>query len=150
MTGPAIHGKRKAITASAVLDALADDLSQIKKDDRLRWSDVGEVLGKSEDQAAKYADGSATMDIVAFAKGWGSWGTRFIGTLERLIGDSAGQPCAHQTQSRLLKAALVIEEAKGDGDLSVEDIRANRSTLEHARDALDAQLARLKPTEARA
>lgn len=150
MSAPQIHGSRRTLSASSVLDAVGDDLLHIKMEDRLRWADLGEVLGKSEDQAAKYADGSAAMDIVSFAKGRAHWGSRFTGSLDRLIDDGAGSPCAIQTQSRLLKAALAIEEAKEDGDLSVADIQANRSVLEHARDALDAQLARLGPKGQRA
>ena len=146
MSGPTIHGNARAVTASSVVAAVGDDLLSIKQADRLRWSDLGEVLGVSEDQAAKYADGSATMNLVAFAKGRAAWGSRFTGSLDRLIGDgvAAGITC-NQTQSRLLKAALAIEEAKEDGDLSVDDIRENRKTLEHARDAIDAQLNRLGP-----
>lgn len=148
MSAPTIVGNRRTLSASSVLEAVGDDLLHIKIEDRLRWSDLGEVLGKSEDQAAKYADASASMDLVSFAKGRAHWGSRFTGSLDRLI-DGAGQPCAVQTQSRLLKAALAIEEAREDGDLSVADIRANRSVLEHARDALDAQLARLGPKSER-
>lgn len=150
MNAPPIHGNRRTITASSILEAVGDDLLHIKMEDRLRWADLGEVLGKSEDQAAKYADGSASMDIISFAKGRSAWGSRFTGSLDRLIESGAGSPCAVQTQSRLLKAALAIEEAKEDGDLSVADIQANRSVLEHARDALDAQLARLGPKGATA
>lgn len=150
MSAPQIHGSRRTLSASSVLDAVGDDLLRIKMEDRLRWADLGEVLGKSEDQAAKYADGSASMDVISFAKGRAHWGSRFTGSLDRLIEDGAESPCAVQTQSRLLKAALAIEEAKEDGDLSVADIQANRSVLEHARDALDAQLARLGPKGQRA
>lgn len=150
MSAPTIHGKRSAVTAFSVLDALGDDLTRIKSEDKLRWSDIGEVLGRSEDQAAKYADGSATMDVVAFAKGRAAWGSRFTGSLDRLIGGSTPVADAGMTQSRILKAALAIEEAREDGDLSIDDIRTNRSALEHARDAIDAQLARLGPKGATA
>lgn len=150
MSAPSIHGNVRAVTASSVVEAVGDDLLTIKQTDRLRWSDIGEVLGVSEDQAAKYADGSATMNLVAFAKGRSAWGSRFTGTLDRLIGCGRTDVTGCQTQSSILKAALAIEEAKEDGDLSVDDIRANRKTLEHARDAIDAQLNRLGPKGARA
>lgn len=150
MSAPQVPGNRRTLSASSILEAVGDDLLNIKIEDRLRWTDLGEVLGKSEDQAAKYADGSAAMDIISFGKGKAHWGSRFTGSLDRLIEGGAGSPCAIQTQSRILKAALAIEEAKEDGDLSVDDIRANRSVLEHARDALDAQLARLGQKAGRA
>lgn len=145
MSKPSIHGKAKRLTASNILEAVGDDLLHIKMEDKDRWTDLGEVLGVSEDQAAKYADATAAMNIVAFARGWAEWGTRFTGSLERLIEGAIGAPCPHQTQSKILKACLAIEEAKEDGELTVEDIRSNRTTLEHARDAIDAQLARLGP-----
>lgn len=145
MSAPSIHGKRRTLSASSILEAIGDRLMHIKMEDRLRWSDMGEVLGVSEDQVAKYADGSAAMNIIAFGKGWAHWRSRFTGELELLIEGSTEKPCATQTQSRILKACLAIEEAKGDGELTVEDIRANRTILEHARDAIDAQLARLGP-----
>jgi hypothetical protein len=150
VNAPQNHGKAKRLTASNVLEAVGDDLLRIKMHDKDRWADLGEVLGVSEDQAAKYADATAAMNIVAFARGWAEWGSRFSGSLERLIEGATGVPCPHQTQSRILKACLAIEECKEDGELTVEDIYANRTTLEHARDAIDAQLSRLGPKGATA
>lgn len=147
MNAPQFHGKRRAITASSVLKSLGDDLSLIRREDSLTWVDVGEVLGKSEDQAAKYADGTAEMGVVAFAKGRKAWGGRFTGSLDRLIENASEPISCNQTQHRILKAALAIAEARSDGDLSIDEIRANRSIFENARDALDAQLARLGPGE---
>jgi len=145
VSAPQIHGKPRAITASSVLSAIGDDLSLIRSEDGLTWVDIGEVLGKSDDQAAKYADGTAEMGIVAFAKGRKAWGGRFTGSLDRLIEGCGDRISCNQTQHRILAAALAIEEAREDGDLSDDDIRANRSTLENARDAINAQLARLGP-----
>lgn len=150
MSAPSIAGNRRTISASSILEAVGDRLLNIKMEDRLRWSDLGEILGVGEDQAAKYADGSAAMNLIAYAKGWAHWRSRFTGDIETLVEGSTEKPCATQTQSRILKACLAIEEAKVDGDLTVEDIRSNRTTLEHARDAIDAQLARLGPKADRA
>jgi hypothetical protein len=151
VSAPTIHGNRRTLSATSILECLGDRLMHIKMEDRLRWSDLGEIIGVSEDQAAKYADGSAAMNVIAFAKAWAHWRSRFTGDLEMLVEGSTEKPCAAQTQSRILKACLAIEEAKSDGDgLTVEDIRKNRTVLEHARDAIDAQLARLGPKDARA
>jgi hypothetical protein len=150
MNAPHIHGIRKAVTASSVLDEIADALTLIKHEDRLRWTDLGEVLGKSEDQVAKYADGSATMDAVSFVKARAAWGGRFIGGIDRLIEKSGPRISCNQTQHRILAAAVAIEEARHDGQLSIDDIRANRTTFENARDAIDAQLARLGPKDLKA
>jgi hypothetical protein len=54
---------------------------------------------------------------------------------------------AHKAQSAILKAALALSVALEDGELTDAEIRANRSTLERAKDAIDAQLARLGPKE---
>jgi predicted transcriptional regulator len=150
MSNPQIVGNRRTLSASTILEALGDRLMHIKMEDRLRWSDMGEALGVSEDQVAKYADGTAAMNVVTYAKAWAHWRSRFTGDLELLVEGSTEKPCATQTQSRILKACLAIEEAKVDGDLTVEDIRSNRTVLEHARDAIDAQLARLGPKGATA
>ncbi|WP_324807171.1 hypothetical protein SH584_11365 [Sphingomonas sp. LY29] len=143
MSVPTIHGKRIAVTASNVLNAIGNDLLQIKMQDGLRWADIGEILGKSEDQAAKYADGSASMDVVAYAKGRTAWNGRFTGSLDRLIEQAKPEANAHNAQSCILKAALALSVALEDGDLTVDEIRKNRATLEMARGAIDDQLARL-------
>jgi hypothetical protein len=150
VNAPLIHGngttRRRAITASAILDAIADALTLIKHEDRLRWSDMGEIIGKSEDQVAKYADGSATMDVISAAKARAAWGSRFTGNIDRLIDKERAPISEGQAQHCILKCALAIEESRDQhGRLTIEDIRSNRATLENARDAIDAQLKRLKP-----
>lgn len=146
MNRPTIHGNRLPLTAFNVLEALGDDLTKIKSDDKLRWTDVGEVLGVSDDQAAKYADGSAAMNVVAFARGRAVWGKRFTGRVDALVDGWRPMVDPYHTQSCVLKAALSIAEALEDGDLSIDEIKANRTTLVNARDAIDAQLSRLAPT----
>jgi hypothetical protein len=145
VSNPTIHGKKVLVTASSVLDAVASDLLRIKMDDGLRWADLGEVLGKSEDQAAKYADGSAEMGVVAYAKARAQWNGRFTGSLDRLIEQAEPQGNPHYAQSCILKAALALSVALEDGDLDIGEVLANRSTLEAARDAINGQLARLAP-----
>jgi succinyl-CoA synthetase alpha subunit len=146
VNAPQFHGKARAITASSVLEAVGSDLASIRQDDKMTWVDIGEVLGKSEDQAAKYADGSAEMGVVAYAKGRKAWGGRFTGSLDRLIGTAAPHIDGNEAQHCILKCALTIEETRDShGNLTIEDIRNNRSTLENARDAIDAQLSRLGP-----
>ena len=143
--GGTVHGKKQALTASLVVDTLGDALLSIKIEDRLRWADIGETLRRSEDQAAKYADGSATMDVVAFAMGRAAWGSRFTGGLDKLIDVCGDGMNGHTAQSCILRAALALSQALEDGDLSDSDIRTIRSTLEKSRDAIDALLVRLAP-----
>lgn len=143
MSEPPIHGKRRVITASMVLTALGDALMQIKSEDGLTWGDLGVILGKSEDQAAKYAEGSAEMGAYALYRAKMAWNGRFTGKADRLIGEASDPVDAQLAQSRILKAALALSVALEDGDLSIAEVQSNRSTLENARDAIDAQLARL-------
>jgi hypothetical protein len=150
MTTPLIHGLPRRLSASDMLDALANDLSEIRREDKLMWSEVGHVLGRSEDQAAKYADGSATMDWISYKRGEVTWGSRFTGSVDRLIEKSKQPVSCNQTQHRILAAAIAIEESREDGHMTVEDIRANKTTLENARDAIDAQLQRLGPKDLKA
>ncbi len=150
MTAPIIHGKPRPVTASHMVDALAADLLRIKSEDGLRWTDIGDVLRRSEDQAAKYADGSATMDCVSFLRAENAWGGRFTGSVRRLLGSPGASGDAHAAQSAILRATLALSVALEDGDLSLDEIRGCRGTLENARDAIDAQLGRLTPQGVRA
>ncbi|HEX8413816.1 MAG TPA: hypothetical protein VF637_08015 [Sphingomicrobium sp.] len=151
MSAPLIHGNRTVFSASAIVDAIASELSLIKSQDRLTYADLGAVLGKSEDQAAKYCDGSAVMDAVTLYRGKREWNGRFTGAADRLCVDS--RPNAGNDRScgsKVLAAALAMSVAlEGDDEIVSDEVRANRATLEAARDAIDAQLAKLGPQAAR-
>ena len=145
MTDPTIPGKRPVFSASSVLAAVGDELTLIKSQDGLTWGDMARVLGKSPDQAAKYADGTAEMGVVAFAAAKREWNGRFTGKLDRLCVET--RPCAdadRARQSKVLKAALALSVAlEDDGEISPDEVRANRATLEAARDAIDAVLRKI-------
>lgn len=130
---------RPVFSASSVLTTVGDDLALIKHQDRLTYADIAAVLGKSEDQAAKYCEGSAAMDLVTFARAWREWNGRFAGGLAALCHDS--RPSAdldRARESKVLKAALALSIALSDDDeISPKEVRANRATIEAARDALD-------------
>lgn len=143
MTAPTIYGNRRAVSASQVLSALGDALTKIKSEDALTWADMGRILGKSDDMAAKYSEGTAELPVTAFYFAKKEWNGRFTGIADKLVEDARGDVSAHHAQSCILKAALALSVALEDGELSVGEIRANRSTLENARDAIDAQLGRL-------
>lgn len=146
MANRPIHGNRAVFSASAALDAAGRALNEIKAQDRLTWADVGAVLGKSEDQAAKYADGTATMDFITFGRGKREWNGRFTGYFDQLCTDSRPGKIDDRTcESTVLKAVLALSVALEDGSITREEVRANRGTLEAARDAIDAQLAKLRP-----
>ena len=147
MVAHSVLGNSPPFSASNVVDALSRALCEIKSQDRLTFADLGAVLGKSEDSAAHYCDGSATMDSVTFGRGKKEWGSRFTGYFDRLcerglLSDTNDREC----ESTVLKAVLALSVALADGKgISSEEVRQNRATLENARDAIDAQLAKLRP-----
>lgn len=144
MTVPLIHGKRRTISASSILTALGDDIGHIKSEDGLTWDDVGRVLGKSPDQAAKYADATAEMGVTAFYFAKREWGGRFTGSADRLVDPaSASEADPRRAETDILRCAFAISQALADGLLTIDELIANRSALEAARDAINGQLARL-------
>jgi len=147
---PTIHGNGRVVPASAILQALGDSLSRIRQEDRLTWADIGAVIGKSEDQAAKYSDATAEMGAVALYRAKAAWNGRFTGAADQLIADSAPQHDPQSAQTCILRAALALSTALEDGSLTDTEIKANRSTLEQSKDAIEALLGRLGPKGARA
>lgn len=137
--------KRPVFSASTVLEAIASELATIKHEDGLTDADIGRVLGKSEDQAAKYRTGLAEMGVVAFAAAKREWNGRFTGALDRLCVESRpGVANDRAAQCKVLEAALAMSVALADDDAIVrEEVRKNRATLEAARDAIDEQLRKL-------
>lgn len=142
---------RKTLTETDILSAIADDLSLIKSEDRLSWKDIGRVLDKHHDQVPKYADGSAEIGIVSYALGREKWGGRFTGTLDRLLDGIILADCSDRAcEGKVLRAALAMSDALSDDEEIVKkEVAKNRATLEAARDAIDAQLAKLGPKAAR-
>lgn len=139
-----IVGNRAVFSESTVLEAIGAELLAIKAADRLSWDDVAAVLGVSDVQAAKYVDGSAKMNIVTYARAKREWNGRFTGALDRLCAETRpGKVNDHVATSSILKAALALSVALEDGEVDPEEVRANRATLEAARDAIEAQLAKL-------
>lgn len=146
MPSQRIHGNPPPFSASNVVDALSRALCEIKAADRLTFSDLGAVLGKSEDSAAHYCDGSATMDSVTFGRGKKEWGSRFTGYFDRLCeAGAAGSANDRACETSVLQAALALSVALGDdGKITNEEIRRNRASIEAAVDALRGLLGRLK------
>lgn len=141
-------GNLRPVSASAILECLGRDLLQIKQEDRLTFADVGRILGKSEDQAAKYCEASAEMGVTAFYFAKQAWNGRFTGRADALVGRGLDSTCDRHKESRVLKAALALSVALEDGQVDVSEIHANRATLEQARDALEGLLSRIGPRSA--
>lgn len=136
---------RPVFSASSVLDVIGESLSVIRREDGLTFGDIAAILGKSEDQASKYCSGAQAMDIVTFARGWREWNGRLSGGLYRLCHDSRpAQNTDRAKGSAVLKAALALSVALEDDDaIDCGEVRANRGTLENARDAIDELLGKL-------
>lgn len=137
--------EKYVFSASNVTAALADELSAIRRADELTYSDLAAILGVSADMAEKYCKNAATMNAVTFARGKREWNGRFTGALDRLCVESRPSKDAdRERESKVLKAALALSIALSDDDLiSPEEVRANRATIENARDALDELLSKL-------
>lgn len=137
-------GKPPVFSASSVLEAVGEELALIKRQDRLTYADLAAVIGRSEDQAAKYCEGSAEMGVIAYARAKREWNGRFTGALDRLCVET--RPCSDTDrirQSKVLKAALALSVAlEDDGEIDDDEVRSNRSTLEAARDTIDGLLRR--------
>jgi hypothetical protein len=145
MTDPTILGKRPVFSEKTVLETAGAALLAIKSDDKLTWDDVAAVLGVSDVQAAKYVDGTAKMSIVTYARARREWNGRFDGALDRLCHDTRPVADADRNRhSKILRAALALSVALEDDDqITPAEVRANRSTIEQARDALDELLRKM-------
>lgn len=139
MNNPHIHGKRPVYSASGATECIARALSEIKSQDRLTYADIGAILGKSEDMAARYCDGSAVMDFITFGRGKREWSGRFTGYFDQLCVES--RPATHsdqQAQSTVLTAALALSRAlEDDNRICANDVRKNRAALENARHVIE-------------
>lgn len=145
MAETSIHGKKLPYSALNAVEAIARALSEIRIADKLTFADLGAVLGRSEDSASKYCDGSATMDAVTFGRGKKEWGSRFTGYFDRLCDGANATTRDRDCETSVIKVALALSEAlAGDNKITAEEIRHNRATIEEARDALGALLSRLR------
>lgn len=146
MASQTIHGNRAVFSEQSALAALSKALGEIKHQDSLTLDDMAAVLGKCADQTAKYLAGEAKMDAVTFGRGKREWNGRFTGYFDRLCNDSRpGGDSDRQHESSVLKAALALSVAlSDDNEITAREIRANRPTIEAARDALEALLCRVK------
>jgi hypothetical protein len=144
---PPIHGNRRTLTASNILGAIAADLSQIKSEDGLTYADIGHVLGKSEDQAAKYCDGSAEMGAVTYTFARREWNGRFTGRVDAMIG--ASRPPRNDDRAKLTALLCAAQEVasalENDDEMDGCEVAKARRKLEAAQEALAELLRKLSP-----
>lgn len=136
---------RQPYSASNALEAVGRALNEIKTADRLTWEDVGAELGKSDDQAAKYADGRATMDFITFGRARRKWGKRFTGYFDQLCGEG-NAPSEHDRHDMAVvavAAAKMAEALEDDNLITADEVRANIKPLSAAFDAIGRQLGKV-------
>lgn len=144
MPKPLIHSRRGFVTASSLLDAAGAALKAIKEEDKLTWVDVGAAIGISDDQAAKYADGMATMNFITFFRACVCWNGRFANSVfglgdlhlsESAMPDNASD--IHAGIIALMELMLGLQKAMLDGKLQDEEIEELDQLIEAAGEMLD-------------
>ncbi|HEX7853815.1 MAG TPA: hypothetical protein VF503_08985 [Sphingobium sp.] len=153
MSGPQIHGRRASFSASKAVDELGADLEKIKKADGLTWADVGRVLGKSDDQAAKYASGLAEMSITSFLLACREWNGRIGNGVLGMIGHKLVPVDAEDVSDsdklcRILRLASLLADAMTDhispGTVDTDELKSiGALALDDAARAIDALRIRL-------
>jgi len=133
-----------------IRQAIADDLMQIKSEDGLTFEDIGRILGKSADQAARYCDGTASMCAETYAFGREAWNGRFTGRLDALFTSARDTTCDRKKHSTILRATLAVSEMLEDDEITDAEVLARRKELEGGRDAFDKLLSRIGPKGQRA
>lgn len=139
--------QRSIFSASKAREVIAASLQAMKDAKGYTDEELGHVLGKSEDMAAAYRKGTSGMDAFSLLAGWREWNGEFIGPIRRYVESS--RPVATDDRvaaHAVLSAAAKLSDALTTSDeIDLETVRANRSALEKARDAIDEQLAKLRP-----
>ena len=131
---PHIHGKRRTFSASASLDAQNAILTSIKTEDGATWTDIGRVLGKSDDRAAAYANTASAIDLPTFLAGCFAWGGRFADPLLALAGGrwaEAGSVCTGDDPASLTLAQLLpaIIAAELDGETTAAEVMPQEALI---------------------
>lgn len=87
MTDKAITPKYRRASGSSLIEALAEALSAIKKEDGLTDKELASFLGKEgQDSGKAYRTGFAEMPVTAFLRGCEVWNGRFANGALALIG----------------------------------------------------------------
>jgi hypothetical protein len=150
MTAPQIHPRFRTVPASLLLKTLGESLEAIKSEDEATDADLGAVLGKSDDTAARYRTGLAEMPIVAFLRGCGKWDGRFANAALALVGMKlspldAAEGCDRKSFTAL--CALLSEMAQAledDNEIDDRELLSMRPEIEAASKHLDRLRERLR------
>lgn len=150
MTAPHIHTPYRTVPASLMLKTLGESLEAIKHEDGATDADLGAVLGKSEDTAARYRTGLAEMPVVSFLRGCREWDGRFANAALALVGMklaplNAADGCDRKGFSALCALLAEMAEAvEDDGKIDDTELLAMRPELEAAAKHIDRLRDRLR------
>lgn len=129
-SNPHIHGIQPYVSASKLVDATGEALTQIKKDLGLTWAEVGEAIGKGEDQASKYGSGLSAMDFTTWLRACQRWNGCFsvAATMMGLSIGPSGNACAtSDVRKGMLSLTLLLAELQTallDDELSDDEVAA--------------------------
>ncbi|MBW6531907.1 hypothetical protein KZ820_14290 [Sphingomonas sp. RRHST34] len=143
MTRPHIHGRFRTVPASKMLNALGESLEAIKREDGATDADLGAVLGKSDDAAARYRTGLAEMPVVSFLRGCREWDGRFANGVLALVGMKLSPLDANEGSDRqalTTLAALLAKKAaalQNDGIIDDKELDDMWPELEEAARDID-------------
>ena len=134
MTAPHIHHQRRTFTASRAVETQNAILTCIKQEDGATWSDIGGVLGKSEDRAAAYANTASPIDLPTFLAGCDRWGGRFADPLLALAGGrwaEGGSICTSDENAALTLATLLpaIIAVEADGLTEASELAPHEALI---------------------
>jgi predicted transcriptional regulator len=142
MSAPLIHRRSGFVPASKMVNVAGESLRAIKEADDLSWKDMGEALGKSEDQISKYALGTAEMPMTTVFRAMDVWNGRFANPVLSLFGlhiseNVASKGSVQSGKVSLVELLLLLERALVDGEIDDAEIDAMAATVESAGAMID-------------
>lgn len=140
----------RSVSASKLIDALAECLTEIKREDDLTDADLGRILHKGQDAGKAYRTGFAEMGVVAFLRGCERWNGRFAKDALALIGMKL-TPLQPRPQSDrkfgviLSRLKLAVDEAlENDNEIDDQELDAMSALLDEVGAAIDARRTKSK------
>jgi hypothetical protein len=133
----------RSVSASKLIDTLADSLTEIKDADELTDKEIGQFLGRGTDAGKAYRTGYAEIGVVAFLRGCERWNGRFANDVLNKVGMKlvplSSEAISDQSlQTRLAKLMLEVSLALEDGVIDDIEVARMKRTLVEAGEAIDA------------
>ena len=143
-------GRFRVPSASNMLNALAESLSTIKREDDLTDGDLAAILGKVDDQASKYRTGLAEMSVTTFLRGCNAWNGRFANGVLALFGMKLVPVDASGQSDRVFGGIIaelnlaVVRALENDDEIDERELAGMQAVLDLAGRAIDARRAKPK------